>query len=125
MKTCTNCKEIKPESDFYRDRASSDGYMYWCKSCKGTAEYHRNLKRRYDLTIDDFDKLFESQGSVCAICGTDDPGGKGRFHVDHCHETGDIRGLLCHHCNLMLGQARDSTETLMSAIHYLNKHKEV
>jgi hypothetical protein len=66
-------------------------------------------------------ELLEAQGGVCAICKTL-PEGKGRFgtwNVDHDHETGEIRGLLCGYCNSMLGYAKDDPETLRAGMDYL------
>jgi len=88
-----------------------------------TAEYKADLWliKKYGITLSEYDEILESQGGVCAICGSDDPQGKGaRFHVDHCHETGEVRGLLCHFCNIGLGHFKDSREALQSAINYLN-----
>jgi len=59
------------------------------------------------------------QNYKCAICLTENPGGKGKFYIDHCHTTGKNRGLLCSCCNILLGQAKESKETLMNAIKYL------
>lgn len=60
------------------------------------------LKTKYGITIEDYDRILQTQGG-CAICGTKTPGGRGRFHVDHDHITGKIRGLLCSGCNTKLG----------------------
>ena len=79
------------------------------------------LKSTYGLTIEQYDLILESQNNCCAICKTDTPSGRGRFHVDHNHKTGEIRGLLCHHCNLALGNFKDDVPTLLNAIDYLNK----
>ena len=60
-------------------------------------------KRKYGITIDDYDQLFVAQNGVCAICGSSPkPGGK-RFHVDHDHATKELRGILCYRCNANLG----------------------
>ena len=86
-------------------------------------EYNRKKRlASYGLTESDFDNLFESQGKKCAICETETPTKKG-WCVDHCHETGDVRGVLCDHCNLMLGYAKDQVNTLQTAITYLRKNK--
>ena len=69
--------------------------------------------------------MAEQQNNRCAICGTDDPNGKshrGTWFVDHCHNTGAVRGLLCIRCNSVLGMARDRIEVLEAAITYLNSH---
>ena len=65
--------------------------------------------------------MLAAQGGRCAICGTDKPGGKGSFHVDHCHVGGEIRGLLCHSCNIGLGQFKDDRERIQAAIAYLER----
>lgn len=79
------------------------------------------LKRRYGLTPEQFESLLNSQDLSCAICGTTkNGGGAHRMCVDHDHETGNVRGLLCHRCNRALGLFGDSETLLQSAIDYLN-----
>ncbi len=84
-----------------------------------------NLQRYYGLTIEQYRGLLEKQNGQCAICGTTEAKGRGRmrnrFYVDHSHQTGKIRGLLCHHCNMSLGGFRDSVVLLRSAIGYLER----
>jgi Recombination endonuclease VII len=70
-----------------------------------------------DITDDDYDALFEAQGGLCAICRR--PGGSRRLHVDHDHDTKYIRGLLCHKCNVGLGNFDDSVLLLETAIEYM------
>ena len=75
------------------------------------------FKRRYNLTIE---QVEEMAAKGCAICGTTTWNGRHqRPHIDHDHETGRIRGLLCHSCNLLLGNARDDPSILRAAIRYL------
>lgn len=78
------------------------------------------LKYRFGITVEDYDMILLTQKGCCAICGTDNPGGRGRFHVDHNHETGRVRGLLCHYCNVSLGGFKDSPAILARAIEYLS-----
>lgn len=78
-----------------------------------------NLKYIHGITLEDYDMMLLTQNMRCAICGTDTPKGRGRFHVDHNHDTGTIRGLLCHECNTALGLLKDSPATLARAIEYL------
>ena len=68
-------------------------------------EVRRNnqLKRYYGITIEDYDNMLDVQGGICKMCGTDVPGGPGRFAVDHNHATGVVRGLLCMGCNTKIG----------------------
>src|ERR1017187_1318126 len=79
------------------------------------------LKMNHDITLEQFDVMLSIQGGRCAICGTDEPGGNGTWHVDHNHETGDRRGLLCSNCNRCLGLLKDDIFILESAIVYLKK----
>jgi hypothetical protein len=79
----------------------------------------RNRKRQYGVSQDQFDDMLASQSNSCAICQTTEPGSRA-FHVDHCHETQQVRGLLCHHCNTGLGLFRDNTALLMRATEYLD-----
>lgn len=78
----------------------------------------RNTKymRQYGITLMDYEAMLESQSGGCAICGGTE---KINLAVDHCHETGKIRGLLCSKCNLLLGRANDDPTILANAIKYL------
>ena len=85
-----------------------------------TKKRHYNLKHRYGITGEEYEKLLEAQNCRCKICGTTEPGNKaGSFVVDHDHDSKEVRGLLCFACNIMLGHAKDNVETLSSAIRYL------
>lgn len=75
--------------------------------------------RKYGVTPEWAAAQLEAQGGLCAICKTDSPGGRGRWHVDHDHETGAVRGLLCCACNLGIGHLKDSTDVLRAALAYL------
>lgn len=80
-----------------------------------------NRKRLYNLSQSDYDNLYRSQNGNCAICGKsgENQSEKTFLVVDHDHETGKVRGLLCAHCNSMLGHAYDSKDILAAAIKYL------
>ncbi len=93
-----------------------------------TAEEKRVINRRnslstnFGISTEDFDEMLKMQGGKCPICGTEDAGGRwGQFHVDHDHDTGRIRGLLCSHCNTSLGLFNDNVEHMVKAITYLCK----
>jgi hypothetical protein len=82
------------------------------------------LKYKYGITAERYHEMLAEQGHKCAICRTDEPGGRfknKRFHVDHCHATGAVRGLLCNACNHLLGCARDVVSTLHAAAAYLER----
>jgi hypothetical protein len=133
-KVCTKCKEEKPKTEFYTKPGSKDGLYSWCKPCATQinmeryykdprASKDRALRRNYGITIEQWDILFEQQGGRCAICYTFEPGYKNTFVVDHDHDTGVVRGLLCNNCNRSLGLLKDSTTVLKSAVSYLERFK--
>lgn len=81
-----------------------------------------NLSYLYGITVEEFDALLAAQDGKCAICGVSEfPGRGNRPHVDHCHTTGAVRGILCHFCNLGLGNFRDRPDLLESAAAYLRR----
>jgi len=86
------------------------------------ALWHRNnhLKKKYGITLEERDRIVASQGGRCAICLTENPGGKGRrLGIDHDHSDGRIRGALCNNCNRGIGHLKDSVASLRAAIEYL------
>jgi Recombination endonuclease VII len=69
-----------------------------------TIERDRQYRKRYGITLDDYNRMLETQAGKCAICSTTTAGKKGQaFAVDHCHVTNQVRGLLCIKCNARLG----------------------
>jgi hypothetical protein len=97
------------------------------KSHKGLQNRRRGaLSSKYKITEQKYFEILEKQIGLCAICESDSPGRKGskNFTVDHDHTTMEVRGLLCHPCNVMLGLAKDNIEVLETAIKYLKHHKE-
>jgi 5-methylcytosine-specific restriction endonuclease McrA len=82
-----------------------------------------DLRRKYGLSLEDFNAMLAAQGGVCAVCGTDDPKGRhDTFAVDHDHETDEVRGLLCNPCNLALGIAEDDPQRLRAMADYLERN---
>ncbi len=79
-----------------------------------------NLRRAYKISAVEYDLMLTAQNSLCLICGKTNRNGR-RLSVDHNHETGEIRGLICNGCNRMLGYANDSISVLGKAIEYLKK----
>jgi hypothetical protein len=78
------------------------------------------LIRRYGITAAEYDIMLDAQGGVCAICGT--APNKRRLDVDHSHETGEVRELLCPACNVVLGLVGEDIGTLKNIIKYIRKH---
>ena len=126
MRTCKQCGESRPLEQFAWVNETRGWRRKTCRDCRRRdvsseerAAYH--LKSRYGLSVDDYSEMLNKQNGGCAICGTTKPGGRyDKLHVDHCHETGKVRGLLCHNCNRALGLLGDNISTLTNAINYLN-----
>jgi len=132
---CTKCNEFKSWDQFPRNSKGKNGRKSVCSVCTNSAQRayckrmsetdpeqwskwrrEKHLKSAYDLTPEQYEKLIIDQGNKCAICK--EPPIK--FYVDHCHTNGHVRGLLCRHCNSLLGMAKDNIMTLQNAIGYLN-----
>lgn len=80
------------------------------------------LKRKYNLSIEEYETLIESQNNSCKVCGTHARNNiKGKLYIDHCHTTGKVRGLLCMKCNSALGLLNDDKELLQNLLDYLDK----
>jgi hypothetical protein len=140
-KTCTKCCTKKELKDFYlrSDTDLPNVYQSRCKQCWQTAKrewrkLHSNIDkeqrlrhemtRLYGMSANDFEDLLKTQNNVCAICGDSASGFKQRLSVDHDHLTGQLRGLLCHYCNMGLGSFRDSPDRLLAAIDYLRRPRK-
>lgn len=82
------------------------------------------LKERYGITIEDYNEILASQNMGCAICNSLTPKRKGSEYlvVDHCHDSGEVRGLLCYKCNVGLGSFEDDLILLIKAAEYLGKN---
>jgi hypothetical protein len=132
---CRDCGSTLPVSEFPKTN-SRLGHRPNCKKCHGievSIRYHnnpgvkdmirdRNLKRKFGISLNEYQDKFNSQSGLCQICNKEEPV-KGRLlSVDHCHETGKIRGLLCTLCNTTLGKVKDDIDLLESMIQYLERY---
>lgn len=124
---CTNCGVVKGHDEYFHYTAKGKQYRRGrCKACYSDENYDRVLKRQWGLTREEYDAALERQGGVCAICGGEEVaiskhGNRQRLSVDHCHETGQLRGLLCMKCNTAIGKFDDDCGKLESAIDYLKE----
>lgn len=84
-------------------------------------EFERSLRRKFGLGRREYDQMLAEQDGACSICGGTDSGK--RLAVDHCHETGCIRGLLCSRCNLTIGQSGDDPALLRAMADYVELHQ--
>lgn len=129
VKRCPRCGQIKLFSDFTK---RGKYCVSRCQECMSEIYYEnaddiREIRREHRIGVSPgtYELLIALHGEVCAICGADKPGGKGaannQFCIDHDHETGKIRGLLCTSCNVGIGMLRHNTELLNAAIDYLSR----
>lgn len=139
---CPECKTFYPKANFYKDARGTDGLTRRCKQCHARKSYKSRMKRpgitseryasmrkwtlykKYGLTDEEFEGLLNEQEGKCKICGESTTAwwtGKanGGLTVDHHHECGKVRGLLCSHCNAALGYFKDDIQRLEMAIIYL------
>lgn len=144
--TCYGCKVHKPFSEFHRNKRRASGYDGKCKSCakvQSAAYYRANKDRiearvadwrsrnpgwaaaqswrvKYGLSADAYWEMYETQDGKCALCGK-------KFahtpHVDHDHDTGLVRSLLCRVCNVGLGQFGDDPVRLRAAADYVESYR--
>lgn len=84
-----------------------------------------NLLNKYGITSEDYERMLAEQNGVCAICGGPPEGSRWKqFHVDHCHTTGRVRGLLCGRCNRGMGYLCDDPEIALRAARYVSEMDE-
>lgn len=79
------------------------------------------LKHRYGISLSDFENILKQQDNSCAICKRSAEDTTYHFHVDHCHATGKVRGLLCAPCNVYLGYTKDNAVVYANALNYLGE----
>lgn len=137
-KVCRRCQEEKPTTEYYKNKYNKDRLQSYCKTCNGQVtkdwmrevDYHksivlkrdplhnkkRHLKRRYGMTIEDYDRMCAEQNNKCKICDEER-----ELVVDHCHTQGHVRGLLCHGCNNALHHF-DNEKLFNKALLYIGKN---
>ncbi|MER6733333.1 endonuclease VII domain-containing protein [Streptomyces puniciscabiei] len=113
-KLCRACGQVKPHSEWHRKHSAPDGLASRCKECRAVQLRQDHLKRKYGLTEAERDAMIAAQRGLCAIFLAAPP-----MHVDHCHKTGRVRGVLCFNCNSGLGLLRDDPEVVRRAAAYL------
>ena len=137
-KICSKCGINKDLINFYKQKTCKDGLSSFCKDCK--LEYDKNrqvnywktdgyktsrLRKLYGINVEKYRSMLEKQNNVCAICGKEETTINKRSNrvqdlsVDHDHQSGKVRGLLCVKCNNLLGKVKDDVIILNRAILYL------
>jgi len=127
-------------TEFYESRYKNGAIRRQCKACHRaggkylyghrTDEYAQERRQRareyqlirdYGITVEEYDEMLMAQDGTCAICELPPTDGK-PLRVDHNHETGQVRGLLCHNCNVVLGLMHDDPTLLAAACLYIQEH---
>ncbi len=134
MKKCSKCKELKSINDFNNTKYGKYGVNHYCKVC--LREYRNNrydysksklkrIKSKYNISESELNQMYIIQDKSCKICkkNFDSVSEHKGLYIDHCHKSGEVRGLLCKSCNSLLGYAYDNIEILESAILYLLTYK--
>lgn len=116
-KLCRQCGEVKPHSDWHKNATASDGLSTRCKACRAIQGRAGHLKRSYGMTEAERDEMIAAQGGVCLICLK-----APAVHVDHCHTTGRVRGVLCFNCNTAIGKLGDDPDAARRVVSYLEGH---
>lgn len=152
MKTCNSCGETKSFGEFYKHKNFKDGYRTQCKDCSRKYDKERyealketgakyiknkresgrsyNLKRKFGITLEQYDELLEKQNHCCAICQRHESEFKKKFAVDHAHTESDhipagmIRGLLCYICNSRIVGDRTNPDIFQRTAEYLRQHTD-
>lgn len=143
MKTCMKCGAQKPRSDFHKHSLAADGLKTWCKPCAlaytkqwnidnpakraawvaqrkaNPALYRAANWRNQGIDVGQATKALQAHSGFCDLCGAGSPGTKKGWAVDHCHATGNVRGILCFGCNTGLGGFKDNPVILRKAAEYV------
>lgn len=152
FKFCPQCSQNLPLSEYSKSSSTQHGYQSFCKACmyrrhklwcarpgnkeKMAARLRKerakdperfrdyDLRSRMKLKPGTYQEMYARQNGKCAICERPNGGqrGKYRFHVDHCHDSGTIRGLLCHNCNVGIGNLKHSEKLMLKAVEYLRRY---
>lgn len=138
-KLCSGCKKKKVLSEFWKDKNITSGYCSQCKECSKRkqkiwmnknkdkdSQIQRRRQKSYKrqgikITLEEYDEKFGIQNGRCAICGRHQSEIKRRLDVDHNHKTGQVRGLLCRMCNLIIEIVENNKYKIPLAKNYLKK----
>ncbi len=143
LNLCYTCNVMKDITEFHKNNKMIKGRVNQCKKCHYNRlqidradpnkrdrflYYYRSnsMFRRYGINVEQYEDLVNKQNNKCLIC-ENEPVKNGvkqnqSLHIDHCHKTGKIRGLLCHLCNRAIGLFRERSDIIQKALIYLDEH---
>ncbi|MET4584947.1 hypothetical protein ACVLB3_000214 [Pseudarthrobacter sp. PvP022] len=116
---CHTCGRFKPMADFFARGVA----LVMCTSCTVASVdplLAVRIRQRYGITAVEYAAMLLDQHNLCAVCEKLRP-----LHVDHCHITGKVRGLVCRPCNTGMGMFNDDADRLLAAAEYITYHKDM
>lgn len=118
---CSKCGELHKRNAKHlkQSQEAQECKFYKPPNWSGFTREDAIMRRQYGISLDEFSELLQHQGGGCAICGKPIKSARRRMNVDHCHETGEVRGILCTGCNTGLGHLGDNIEGIQKALAYL------
>ena len=137
LKVCPGCDETKSiENSYY---GTTSVYCIICASKRAKTPHIRELNRKYykkdktkvrdyrlrtkyGITLEHYNEMLSDQGGKCVVCGATKEENKKGLAVDHCHETGNVRALLCGNCNCALGFIKENSEIARSLADYIDNY---
>lgn len=149
LKLCPRCLRIKSVDDFHKYAKSASGRACHCIQCarelsdlqrqkpgakdRAKKSYQQNkrdqrnkrLLSKFGITIDDYNRKFQEQNGLCAICGASPLDNGKALAVDHCHDTAAVRGLLCNNCNAAIGFLMNDPVRCLRAKEYLERYSGI
>jgi len=124
MRSCQAC--------IFKQKRKNHPYVPQIRSKMNSKDYatmlKHNLRYNYDMTVEEYQKLWKKQEGKCAICkltSEETSNRCTRLFVDHCHTTQEVRGLLCQQCNMGIGAFKDNGSLLIAAMRYLKQDEEL
>lgn len=128
-KVCRTCSRSRPIDEFGINIANRDGRTFACAFCRSLAHVpldprvrrDRYLRSKYDIGLVEYEAMLIQQDGRCAVCI--DPLGGRSPHLDHNHQTGKVRGLLCSNCNTAMGLLRENPLVMLSMVRYIANHE--
>ena len=109
---CNRCNKTLPITEFYKNSNTKNGRLGCCKEC----HIHDTKMRKYGLSSTEYNKLMSKTN--CDLCNREFDSSRNK-HIDHCHTTNVVRGVLCRQCNLALGHVKDDVSLLRRMINYI------
>ena len=139
-KKCSRCKEFKAGSEFDGQKRNLDGYTSDCKTCRraytkkymdNNKEYmkkiykEQNLKKHYGITLKQFNEMITEQKGCCYLCDETLPDNPKQIHVEHNHDTKQVYGIACHHCNLGISYFNHDPYKMIKVAKRMLRHRVV